>query len=193
MQECLRAHIWVSFSAFHVQQWFDPLNQLRRGPGYQQRPLALPPSFSTMLVLSTALTAFIALLFIYLFMPTVWMSFFDDSDAHESGLAAVAARTFHYLFHFLNVDPFPQVIPSERQGHLPIWPSSFCCDKRSVSTYPYPGAPAESFQIQSSSRKRRSSSHTRQTSRSYTKIPVVTKARSPWIRFGRSLAGKQYH
>ncbi|KAJ7591404.1 hypothetical protein C8J56DRAFT_858998 [Mycena floridula] len=113
-----------------------------------------------MLVLSTALTAFIALLFIYLFMPTVWMSFFDDSDAHESGLAAVAAR-----------NPFRETGPPANMAKLILLRQK----------------------IQSSSRKRRSLSHTRQTSRSYTKIPVVTKARSPWIRFGRSLAGKQYH
>ncbi|KAG6833850.1 hypothetical protein H0H87_011784 [Tephrocybe sp. NHM501043] len=42
--------------------------------------------------------------------------------------------------------------------------------------------------IQTTNRKRRSSSHTRQTSRS---IPARNKV--PWVRFGRPFGGKTYH
>ncbi|KIK65578.1 hypothetical protein GYMLUDRAFT_39058 [Collybiopsis luxurians FD-317 M1] len=46
--------------------------------------------------------------------------------------------------------------------------------------------------IQTTNRKqRRSASHSRQASRTYT-IPQPRAAKAPWLRFGRSF-GKQYH
>ncbi|KAG6919283.1 hypothetical protein DXG01_007415 [Tephrocybe rancida] len=42
--------------------------------------------------------------------------------------------------------------------------------------------------IQTTNRKRRSSSHTRQTSRS-----APARSKSPWMRFGRPFSGKAYH
>ena len=50
-----------------------------------------------------ALSSLAALLFIYIFMPGLWLSIMsiDESlDSHESGLALVASRMrFSFLFH----------------------------------------------------------------------------------------------
>ncbi|KAJ4472161.1 hypothetical protein J3R30DRAFT_3523745 [Lentinula aciculospora] len=45
--------------------------------------------------------------------------------------------------------------------------------------------------IQTTSRRRRNSSHTRQVPRTYT-IAQPRPAKAPWLRFGRSV-GKQFH
>jgi hypothetical protein len=74
---------------------------------------------------------FVALLFVYLYIPSVWMSIMavDDSlDAHESGLALVASskpRHFvaiacsperHSFIHF-----FAQVLLSVKVVHQRVW------------------------------------------------------------------------
>ena len=54
-----------------------------------------------------ALSSFAALLFIYLFMPSLWASIMavDDSlDCHESGVALVASRMIH--FQSLKREPY---------------------------------------------------------------------------------------
>ncbi|KAF9076525.1 hypothetical protein BDP27DRAFT_1210199 [Rhodocollybia butyracea] len=45
--------------------------------------------------------------------------------------------------------------------------------------------------IQTTNRKRRSTSHSRQASRAYS-IPQQRPAKAPWLRFGKSF-GKQYY
>ncbi|KAF9482018.1 hypothetical protein BDN70DRAFT_875659 [Pholiota conissans] len=46
--------------------------------------------------------------------------------------------------------------------------------------------------IQTSNRKRRSSSQSRQVPRTYS-IPLSNRPKASWIRFGRPFGGKQYH
>ncbi|KIM45914.1 hypothetical protein M413DRAFT_440968, partial [Hebeloma cylindrosporum] len=78
-----------------------------------------------------ALSSLAALLFVYLFMPALWLSIMsaDDSlDAHEAGLALVASR----------MSPCPpcRLAPSHRyskathsakQALQPTWQSLSCC------------------------------------------------------------------
>ncbi|KAK0231115.1 hypothetical protein IW262DRAFT_1342285 [Armillaria fumosa] len=107
-------------------------------------------------VLATALTV---LLFIYLFMPSLWLAILavDESfDVHQSGLTAVAAR-----------NPFRESGPPANMAKLILL----------------------RHKIQTSNRKRRSASQTRQTSRSYS-IPIRPKP--SWIRFRRPFGGKQH-
>ncbi|KAF5322910.1 hypothetical protein D9619_001051 [Psilocybe cf. subviscida] len=108
-----------------------------------------------------ALSSVAALLFVYIFMPALWLSIIsvDESlDAHEAGLAVVASR-----------NPFRETGPPANMAKLILL----------------------RHKIQTSNRKRRSSSHSRQASRNYT-IPS-TRTKSPWLRFGKPFGGKQYH
>ncbi|KAJ3734423.1 hypothetical protein DFJ43DRAFT_1062591 [Lentinula guzmanii] len=104
----------------------------------------------------------IALLLIYVGAgPSVLASIMalDDSlDAHESSLAAVAAR-----------NPFRDSGPPANMAKLILL----------------------RHKIQTTSRKRKSSTHTRQVSRTYT-IAQPRPAKAPWLRFGRSV-GKQFY
>ena len=62
-----------------------------------------------MLVLM-ALSSIAALLFVYIFMPALWLSFmaFDDSlDAHEASLAVVASRKLLSLLLFTHLSSSP--------------------------------------------------------------------------------------
>ena len=57
------------------------------------------PSCSDMLALAFS-SLLVALLFVYLFMPALWayiIALDDSLDAHESGLAVVAARSYCFL------------------------------------------------------------------------------------------------
>ncbi|KAJ3810082.1 hypothetical protein EV368DRAFT_77991 [Lentinula lateritia] len=114
-------------------------------------------------MLAFAFSSFlIALLLIYVGAgPHVLASILalDDSlDAHESGLAVVAAR-----------NPFRDSGPPANMAKLILL----------------------RHKIQTTGRKRRSTSHTRQISRPYT-IAQPRPAKAPWLRFGRS-AGKQFY
>ncbi|CAA7260268.1 unnamed protein product [Cyclocybe aegerita] len=113
-----------------------------------------------MLALMT-LTSCAALLFVYIFMPALWLSIMsaDESlDAHESGLALVAAR-----------NPFRESGPPANMAKLILL----------------------RHKIQTSNRKRRSSSHSRQAPRA---LPIPTsRPKAPWMRFGRPFGGKQHH
>ncbi|KAJ3797486.1 hypothetical protein GGU11DRAFT_683558 [Lentinula aff. detonsa] len=105
----------------------------------------------------------IALLLIYVGAgPSVLASIMalDDSlDAHESSLAAVAAR-----------NPFRDSGPPANMAKLILL-------RHKVR--------------QLRPRKRKSSTHTRQVSRTYT-IAQPRPAKAPWLRFGRSV-GKQFY
>ncbi|KAF9008799.1 hypothetical protein BDQ17DRAFT_1348958 [Cyathus striatus] len=108
-----------------------------------------------------ALSSLAALLFVYFFMPALWLSMLsaDESlDAHESGLTLVASR-----------NPFRETGPPANMAKLILL----------------------RHKIQTSNRKRRSSSHSRQASRLYN-VPT-TRQKPSWIRFGKPFAGKQYH
>ncbi|KAF8873865.1 hypothetical protein CPB84DRAFT_1715864 [Gymnopilus junonius] len=111
-----------------------------------------------LMVLSSVAT----LLFVYIFMPALWLSIVasDESlDAHESGLALVASR-----------NPFRETGPPANMAKLILL----------------------RHKIQTSNRKRRSSSHSRQASRAYTALAPRTTKQS-WMRFGKPFAGKQHH
>ncbi|KAG6831874.1 hypothetical protein H0H92_006991 [Tricholoma furcatifolium] len=106
------------------------------------------------------LSSLAALLFVYIFMPALWLSIMavDDSlDAHETDIAVVASR-----------NPFRESGPPANMAKLILL----------------------RHKIQTSNRKRRSSSHSRQTSRV---IPARSKPPVPWMRFGRPFSGKTYH
>jgi hypothetical protein len=92
-------------------------------------------------MLTFTLSSFLAaLLFVYLFMPAVWLSIIsvDDAlDAREAGLAVVAARMFIPIFSllitlYLSRARVAQVILSERAVHPRIWPSSYSLGTRYV-------------------------------------------------------------
>ncbi|GLB33481.1 hypothetical protein LshimejAT787_0103650 [Lyophyllum shimeji] len=105
------------------------------------------------------LSSIAALLFVYIFMPALWLSIMavDESlDAHEAGLAVVASR-----------NPFRETGPPANMAKLILL----------------------RHKIQTSNRKRRSSSHTRQVARV---VPPRPKA-APWMRFGRPFTAKSYH
>ncbi|KAF8974691.1 hypothetical protein BDZ97DRAFT_1774896 [Flammula alnicola] len=109
-----------------------------------------------------ALSSFTALLFVYIFMPALWLSIMsvDESlDAHEAGLALVASR-----------NPFRETGPPANMAKLILL----------------------RHKIQTSNRKRRSSSHSRQASRTYS-IPSSSRPKASWMRFGKPFGGKQYH
>ncbi|KAF9045973.1 hypothetical protein BDZ89DRAFT_1058532 [Hymenopellis radicata] len=80
----------------------------------------------------------------------------DEFDAHESSLAAVAAR-----------NPFRESGPPANMAKLILLRQK----------------------IQSTNRKRRNSSHTRQAPRSYTS---PSRPKPTWIRFRRPFGAKQY-
>ncbi|KIK08477.1 hypothetical protein K443DRAFT_672495 [Laccaria amethystina LaAM-08-1] len=89
-----------------------------------------------MLALMT-LSSLAALLFVYVFMPALWLSIMsaDESlDTHESGLALVASR-----------NPFRETGPPANMAKLILL----------------------RHKIQNSNRKRRNASHSRQASRTY--------------------------
>ncbi|KAF8803774.1 hypothetical protein BYT27DRAFT_7195114 [Phlegmacium glaucopus] len=84
-----------------------------------------------------ALSSLAALLFVYIFMPGLWLSIMsvDESlDAHESGLALVALQ-----------NPFRETGPPANMAKLILL----------------------RHKIQTSNRKRRSASHPRQAPRTY--------------------------
>ena len=86
---------WGKTSPFHLAP-YQPISE--RGAHWRS---------ATMLGLM-ALSFLAALLFIYIFMPGLWLSIMsiDESlDSHESGLALVASRMSFYFFHFI---PLPQ-------------------------------------------------------------------------------------
>lgn len=141
------------------------------------------------------LSSIAALLFVYIFMPALWLSIIavDESlDAHEAGLAMVASRMssfsytpFPYLI-FLSGNPFRESGPPANMAKLILLRHKVrisCCAHLTYSLDN--DVPC---QIQTTNRKRRSSSHTRQVSR-------ITPARpkTSWMRFGRPFGGKQYH
>ncbi|KAG5716064.1 hypothetical protein E4T56_gene10790 [Termitomyces sp. T112] len=106
------------------------------------------------------LSSLAALLFVYIFMPALWISIMavDDSlDAHETGITLVASR-----------NPFRESGPPANMAKLILL----------------------RHKIQTNNRRRRSSSHTRQSSRI---IAVRSKAPAPWMRFGRPFGGKTHH
>ncbi|KAF8897206.1 hypothetical protein BD779DRAFT_1489505 [Infundibulicybe gibba] len=114
-----------------------------------------------LMVLSSVAT----LLFIYFFMPALWVSIMaiDDSlDAHEAGLALVASR-----------NPFRESGPPANMAKLILL----------------------RHKIQTTNRKRRNSSPTRQVSRVHISPQTRSKpfSRPSWIRLGRPFGGKQYH
>ncbi|KAJ3837166.1 hypothetical protein F5878DRAFT_539894 [Lentinula raphanica] len=86
------------------------------------------------------------------------MALDDSLDAHESSLAAVAAR-----------NPFRESGPPANMAKLILL----------------------RHKIQTTTRKRRSASHSRQASRTYI-ISQPRPAKAPWLRFGRSV-GKQFY
>ncbi|KAF8076059.1 hypothetical protein FPV67DRAFT_1776658 [Lyophyllum atratum] len=104
------------------------------------------------------LSSIAALLFVYIFMPALWLSLMavdECLDAHEAGLAVVASR-----------NPFRDNGPPANMAKLILL----------------------RHKIQTNNRKRRSSSHTRQASRS-----TPARSKVPWMRFGRPFGGKSYH
>jgi hypothetical protein len=75
--------------------------QARRAPA---------PSSATMLA-SIMLSSLAALLFVYVFMPALWLSIMavDDSlDAHEAGLAVVASRMLFFRSLGAHISNFPR-------------------------------------------------------------------------------------
>ncbi|KAF5369810.1 hypothetical protein D9758_001352 [Tetrapyrgos nigripes] len=105
-----------------------------------------------------------ALLFVYLFMPAVWLSIISVDgvlDAREAGLAVVAAR-----------NPFRESGPPANMAKLILL----------------------RHKIQTSTRRRRSSSHSRSSSRNTNfihppahvkQVSVSRSSRAPWFRLGR--------
>jgi len=73
-----------------------------------------------------ALSSIAALLFVYIFMPALWLSFmaFDDSlDAHEASLAVVASRKLlstllSLVSHPLPGNPFRETGPPANMAKL---------------------------------------------------------------------------
>ncbi|PPQ92398.1 hypothetical protein CVT25_008748 [Psilocybe cyanescens] len=115
-----------------------------------------------------ALSSVAALLFVYIFMPALWLSIMsvDESlDAHESGLALVASLSPSLR---LPGNPFRETGPPANMAKLILL----------------------RHKIQTNNRKRRSSS--RQPSRTYT-IPTSRTSKAVWMRFGKPFGGKQYH
>ncbi|KAF8639902.1 hypothetical protein AX17_001153 [Amanita inopinata Kibby_2008] len=106
-------------------------------------------------------SSLLALLFVYVFLPSLWRSLMivdDTLDAHEAGLALVASR-----------NPFRETGPPANMAKLILL----------------------RHKIQTSSRKRRSLSHTRQAPRPYN--IVTTRPKSSWMRFGKAFGGMQHH
>ncbi|KAF8225424.1 hypothetical protein L208DRAFT_1408505 [Tricholoma matsutake] len=104
------------------------------------------------------LSSVAAILFVYIFMPALWLSIMavDESlDAHEAGLAVVASK-----------NPFRESGPPANMAKLILL----------------------RHKIQTTNRRRRSSSQTRQTSRI-----ISPRPKAPWPRFGRSFGGKQHY
>ncbi|KAJ7122762.1 hypothetical protein C8R44DRAFT_621581 [Mycena epipterygia] len=108
----------------------------------------------------------------------MWLSVLAvDEDAHEVGLAVVAAR-----------NPFREQGPPANMAKLILL-------RHKVSFRPCPGGgwPYQpSCQIQTTNRKRRSPSHARQPPRTCNQS-LSRQASSPWMRFGKAFGGKQYH
>ena len=70
------------------------------------------------------LSSFAALLFIYIFMPALWLSIMavdETLDAHEAGLAVVASSRYFSAFSPCTRLPLPQEIPSEKAVPQQIW------------------------------------------------------------------------
>jgi len=87
---------------------------------------------------------------------------------------------------------FLQEILSERVDHRLTWQNLSCFGTRYNSLQAILWRTLTSnTQIQTNNRKRRSVSHTRQTSRSYSVSAIRPKA--SWMRFGKPFGGKQYH
>ncbi|KAE9405924.1 hypothetical protein BT96DRAFT_811602 [Gymnopus androsaceus JB14] len=103
----------------------------------------------------------VALLFVYLFMPALWSSIIALDDSFDAHESRLAVVAAR--------NPFRESGPPENMAKLILLRRK----------------------IQTSSRKRRNSSHARQASRTYS-ISQPRPAKTPWLRFGRSI-GKQYY
>jgi hypothetical protein len=144
--------------------------------------------------LSAALSA---LLFVYIFMPSLWiaiMSVDDCSDVDHYASVAYSQPFFILLFRLFSL--FPQQTPSERMLLQPIWPSSFFSAKRLApvsslfSTFITLSLALLQIQQSSSGRKRRASSRSRQP-RTCAILPVA-RSKPSWIRFGKSFGVQAY-
>ncbi|KAJ7507437.1 hypothetical protein B0H11DRAFT_1967034 [Mycena galericulata] len=109
-------------------------------------------------MLAQMLPLLVAVLLVYLFMWLSVLAVDDGLDAHEAGLAVVAAR-----------NPFREQGPPANMAKLILL----------------------RHKIQTTNRKRRSPSQSRQPPR----VCSIAQSRqpSPWLRFGKAFGGKQYH
>ncbi|KAJ7937362.1 hypothetical protein B0H13DRAFT_1945570 [Mycena leptocephala] len=101
-----------------------------------------------------------AILLVYIFMWLSVLAVDEGLDAHEAGLAVVAAR-----------NPFREQGPPANMAKLILL----------------------RHKIQTTNRKRRSSSQSRQPPRACSISQSLSRQSSPWMRFGKAFGGKQYH
>ena len=144
-----------------------------------------------------ALSFLAALLFIYIFMPDLWLSIMsiDESlDSHESGLALVASR-MSFPFYLIPLpksykilgNPFRETGPPANMAKLILLRHKVGHSSLSSFSHFMP-----LIQIQTTNRKRRCASPSRQAPRTY---PISSRSnpKSSWMRFGKSFGGKQHH
>jgi len=109
-----------------------------------------------------ALSSIAALLFVYIFMPALWASIMAVDEALDAHEAGLAVVASR--------NPFRETGPPANMAKLILL----------------------RHKIQTSNRKRRSSSQTRQAPRTYA-IVSSTRPKASWMRFGKPFGGKQYH
>ncbi|KAJ6510157.1 hypothetical protein C8R47DRAFT_1096891 [Mycena vitilis] len=107
-----------------------------------------------------ALLPCLAAVLVYIFMWLSVLAVDEGLDAHEAGLAVVAAR-----------NPFREQGPPANMAKLILL----------------------RHKIQTTNRKRRSSSQSRQPPRACSIQSLSRQSSSPWMRFGKAFGGKQYH
>ncbi|KAJ7179437.1 hypothetical protein C8R46DRAFT_1211998 [Mycena filopes] len=101
-----------------------------------------------------------ALVLVYAFMWLSVLTADEGLDAHEAGLAVVAAR-----------NPFREQGPPANMAKLILL----------------------RHKIQTTNRKRRSPSQSRQAVRACNIQALSRQQSSPWMRFGKAFGAKQYH
>ncbi|PFH52596.1 hypothetical protein AMATHDRAFT_139594 [Amanita thiersii Skay4041] len=108
-----------------------------------------------------ALSSVTALVIVYFFVPALWRSFMLVDETLDAHEAGLALVASR--------NPFRESGPPANMAKLILL----------------------RHKIQTSNRKRRSSSHTRQVSRVYN--PALTRPKSTWMRFGKAFGGMHYH
>ncbi|KXN87952.1 hypothetical protein AN958_07962 [Leucoagaricus sp. SymC.cos] len=109
-----------------------------------------------------ALSSLSALLVVYFLMPTLWLHIISVDDSLDRHEAGLTLVASR--------NPFRETGPPANMAKLILL----------------------RHKIQTSNRRRRSSSHPRQVPRSFLHNNA-SRAKAPWMRIGKALGAKQYH